>query len=388
MEEKKHILIVCGEPSGDIHAGNLARKILEINPNLKISGVGGTYLQKAGVGVFYDIRDIAVIGIFDVLKKLPKFFALQRLILEKIKKENPRAIILVDFSGFNLRLAKKINRAIPVIYYISPQVWASRQGRIKTIRRYIDKIIVIFKFEEEFYKKFGIDADSVGHPLLDAVQLTMEKEEFLKKFNLSESKKTIALLPGSRKSEIENILPVMLKASDLIAKEMPDIQFIIAKPSQLNLDVYSEIIQNYNLDLKIIEGRTYDCINIADFCLVSSGTATIETAIMQKPFVIIYRMNTLNYIFYRPQVRVPYIGMVNIVARRKIIPEFIQSQAVPKKIKDEVLRILRNPKELEEMKNNLSQIKSLLGESGSSLRAAKIIVDFMHIGTVPEMSFQ
>lgn len=334
-------------------------------------------MRKSGASIYCDIKDLAVIGFFDVLKKLPEFFALKKLILEKIKEEKPDAIILVDFSGFNLRLAKEIKKTIPTIYYISPQVWASRPGRVKTIRSYVHKMLVLFKFEEEFYRRYGIDATFVGHPLLDIVGPTMEKKEFLNKFGLLESKTTIAILPGSRKQEIKNILPVMLAASILINKNMANAQFVLAKSPQVGPDIYNRIISRANMDLKIIEGKTYDCLNIADFCLVASGTATLETAIMQRPFVVIYKMNLLNYLLYRPQVKVPYIGMVNIVAGRKIVPEFIQFKAHPKKISEQVLKILQNPTLIEQMKNDLDLVKSLLGEKGASLRAAQIIIDFL-----------
>ncbi len=287
--------------------------------------------------------------------------------------------MLVDFSGFNLRFAKTINKTIPVIYYISPQVWASRAGRIKTIKAYIHKMLVLFKFEQEFYKRYGIDADFAGHPLLDIVQPTMGKKEFLTELGFSESKTTIALLPGSRKQEIENILPVMLKTAVLVSEHLADAQFVIAKSPQVDLNIYHREIDRFKLNLRIVEGKTYDCIASADFCLVASGTATLETAIMQKPFAVIYKMNLLNYLLYRPQVKVPYIGMANIVAKRKVVPEFIQFQARPKEISEEVLRILNNPSEIERMKNDLSQIKSSLGEKGASYRAAQIILDFLNV---------
>ena len=377
MAQIRHIFIICGEPSGDLNAANLAKAILSINPEIKISGVGGASLRDSGAHIYYDIKGLAVIGFFDVLKKLPQFFALKKLIMERIKEDKPDAIILVDFSGFNLRLAKAINKTIPTIYYVSPQVWASRPGRIKTIKEYIHKMIVLFKFEEEFYKKRGVGVDFVGHPLLDIVKPAMDKKEFLNKFNLSDSKTTITLLPGSRKQEIENILPIMLRASMLINQKIKDTQFVLAKSDQVGLDIYKRIISVAEIDLKIIEGKTYDCLNIADFCLVASGTATLETAIMQKPFAIIYKMSLLNYLLYRPQVRLPYIGMVNIVAGRKIVPEFIQFNARPKEISEQVLGILQNPAQLEQMKDGLAQVKSLLGEKGASLRAARIIIDFL-----------
>jgi lipid-A-disaccharide synthase len=381
MEKAKHILIVAGEASGDLHAADLAGALKQINPALTISGVGGMLMRKAGVEICYDIKELAVLGLFDVLKKLPRFIALQKLILKKMEEEKIDAIILVDFSGFNLRLAKKINQKIPAIYYISPQVWASRTGRVKTIKRYISKMIVILKFEEEFYKNFRIDAAFVGHPLLDIVKPAMEKKVFMDEFKLSESKTTIALLPGSRRSEIENILPIMLKTSVFLQNSIKEIQFVIAKAPGVDWDIYNSKIKDFkNIDLKVIEGKTYDCLGLADFCLVASGTATLETAIMQKPLVVIYKMGLLNYLFYRPQVKVNYIGMVNILAGRQIVPEFVQFNTEPREIAARVLEILENPSEMERIKKDLGQVKSLLGEKGASHRAAQIIVDMLGKG--------
>jgi len=377
MAQVKHLFIICGEPSGDLNASNLAQAIKKINPEIKISGVGGALLRQAGAKTFCDIKGLSVMGLFDVLKKLPKFLKLKKLILEKIAQEKPDCLILVDFSGFNLRLAKEINKNIPVFYYISPQIWASRTGRVETIKKYIHKMIVIFKFEQEFYRKHGIEADFVGHPLLDIVKPTMTKEEFQDRFQLPQAKTTIALLPGSRKQEIENILPVMLKTSALIQNKIKDVRFVIAKAPQVDQDIYERICRGFDIKLKIVEGKTYDCLNIADFCLVCSGTATLETTIMQKPFVVVYKMGLLNYLLYRPQVKVPYIGMVNIVAGKKIVPEFIQFHACPKEICQQVLKIISQNSAMERMKIELSQIKSSLGENGASSRAANIILNYL-----------
>ncbi|PIQ88827.1 MAG: lipid-A-disaccharide synthase [Candidatus Omnitrophica bacterium CG11_big_fil_rev_8_21_14_0_20_42_13] len=371
----KHIIVVCGEPSGDLNASLLAEGLKKLNPEIKISAIGGELLRKAGAEIFFDIAGISVMGIFDVIRRLPKFFALKKLILKKIAEEKIDAIILLDFSGFNLRLAKAINKKIPVIYYISPQVWASRPGRIATIKKYISRIIVIFKFEKEFYKKYGVDAEFVGHPLLDIVKPIQEKNEFLKRCGLYENKATIALLPGSRKSEVKNILPIMAKSAELINQKMPNLQFVIARSHNVELNIYKEIIDNFKIDAAIIEGRTYDCLNIADFALVCSGTATLETAIMQKPFVIVYRMNLLNYLLYRPQVKLPYIGMVNIVAGKKIIPEFIQFNTNPEKIAETVLGILSDETKLSQIKKGLSETSFLLGPSNAAASAAGIILN-------------
>lgn len=371
---EKHILIIAGEASGDINAGNLAKALFESRPGLNISGIGGDCMRKAGVRIYYDIKNFSVIGLFDVLKKLPKFINLKNFILKKIKEEKPCAIILVDFSGFNLRLAKSINKKIPVIYYVSPQVWASREGRIRTIKKYIDKMIVIFAFEKEFYKRHGIDADFVGHPLLDKPKPALAKEEFINKYGLLPDRTNILLLPGSRKSEVSNILPVMAETAALIKQALPESQFIIGKSANVEQGIFEKTLKRFSgIDFKIIEGKTFDCLNIADFSLVASGTATLETAVMQKPFVVIYKMGMLNYLLYRPQVKVPYIGMVNIVAGKKLVPEFIQNNARAKVIADYVVYTLGKTDLLNQIRADLSQVKSLLGEPGASKRAAKII---------------
>ena len=373
---EKQVLIICGEPSGELHAATLVAAIKNINPGIRIQGVGSQLLERAGAQIIYDTSGLSVMGLFDVLKKLPRFLFLKKLILNKIAGEKFDAVIFVDFSGFNLRLAKAINNSIPTIYYVSPQVWASRPGRIKTIKKYIKKMIVLFNFEREFYARYGMDVDFVGHPLLDTAKLTMSKKEFLANLGLSNNKKTIALFPGSRKQEIKTILPIMLETAKLLNKEI-DAQFIIAKPEQVDWDIYNTLIKKSNIEVKVVEGKTYDCMEAADFCLVCSGTATLETAIMRKPFVIIYKMNLLNYLLYRPQVKLPYIGMVNIVAGKKIIPEFVQFSAKPEKIALEVLRILGDQEQLQKITSNLSLVRSSLGEPGAATRAAQIIINFL-----------
>jgi lipid-A-disaccharide synthase len=373
---QKNILIICGEPSGEIHAANLASALKKIDPEIRISGIGSDLLRNAGVEIFYDIKGLSVMGFFDVLKKLPKFLALKQLILSRITAQKPDAIIFIDFSGFNLRLAKAINNTIPTIYYVSPQVWASRPGRIKTINKYIRKMIVLFKFEQEFYHRYGIKTDWTGHPLLDIVKPTMPKEELLRNLKFNNAKTTLALFPGSRKQEIKRILPVMLKSALLITKTL-NAQFVIAKTCQVEWDIYNALIKNLKLDIKIVEGKPYDCMNIADFCLVCSGTATLETTIMQKPFCLIYKTSPLNYLLYRPQIKLPYIGLANIIAGKKIIPEFIQFKASPKRIAEYTVKTLQDKPRLESIKNDLIKVNSSLGVPGGASLAAKIINNFL-----------
>ncbi|RKY33101.1 MAG: lipid-A-disaccharide synthase [Candidatus Omnitrophota bacterium] len=374
---QKHILIICGEASGDLNASYLIQAIKSLMPEVKFSGIGGIYMQQQGVKLYDHIQKLSVLGFFDALKKLTRFIHLKKLILKKIREEKPDAIILVDFSGFNLRLAKEIKKSIPVIYYISPQVWASRPGRIKTIKKYVNEMIVLFGFEEEFYKKHGVNANCVGHPLLDTVRISMDEKEFLTKLHLSESKIIIALLPGSRTQEVKYILPVMLKAAKHIQRKIKDVQFVVAKSPNVGINIYKKNILGSGIDVKFIDNKTYECLNIAKFCLVASGTATIETAIAGKPFLIIYKMGWLNYLLYRPQIKLPFIGMVNLIARKKIIPEFIQSKAKPKKIAQETIRILGDSSEIKRIQSDLAEVKSLLGDEGANARAASLIIDFL-----------
>ncbi len=388
---EKKIIIVCGEPSGDLQAGLLVSEIKTLDKTIEVYAVGGEFLKKAGARIMRDIEGLSVLGLFDALRKLKIFKSLMRLVLDKIQEINPDAIIFVDFSGFNLRLAKKINKSVKTIYYISPQVWASRQGRVGTIRKFIDKLIVIFKFERDFYKRFGVEAEFVGHPLLDIVKPAAPRESVIKEFGLSKSDPIFALLPGSRVSEIRYILPIMLETARLIKEKIPGAQFIISKPLILDSVLYQDILRgrfalsarnglfgSFNSEIKIIEGRQYDCLEAADFVLVASGTATLETAIMQKPNVIIYKMGIFNYLLYRPQVKVPFIGMENIVAGKLIAPEFIQFGARPQEIARTILEIFQDRDKIAGMKKNFIELKEGLGKPQAPLRAAQSILAFIN----------
>ncbi|PIQ87835.1 MAG: lipid-A-disaccharide synthase, partial [Candidatus Omnitrophica bacterium CG11_big_fil_rev_8_21_14_0_20_43_6] len=254
MAEIKNILIICGEPSGDLLAGNLVSAIRKICPQVKFSGVGGLQLAKAGAEIFYNIDGLSVMGFFDVLKKLPKFLKLKKIILEQLQARKPDCLILVDFSGFNLRLASAVKKRIPVVYYVSPQLWASRESRINYIKKFISMLIVLFKFEEEFYRQRQIPATWAGHPLIDLVNPALEKPDFPDSLGINPVKKIIALLPGSRKQEIKLVLPLMLKTAQLIDQAIPGTQFIIAKSPSLDIQIYRNQCKNLGLDLKIVDG--------------------------------------------------------------------------------------------------------------------------------------
>lgn len=376
MANPKNILIVAGEASGDLHASDLIREIKELDPEIKFFGLGGEKMLGQGVDLSFNIVEIAVVGLFEVLKNLKKFKEIFNDLLERVDLERPKLAILVDYPGFNLRLAKELKkRKIPIIYYISPQVWAWGSSRLNLIRNLVNRIIVFFKFEEELYKKENIPVSFVGHPLLDLVKPTLSKEELFNKLNIPSSKYTIALLPGSREKEVKNILPIMLDTATLISQDLPSVKFLILRSPTVKEEWFNNILPHYKLPMYTLHGMTYDGLSLCDFALVASGTATLETAILGIPMVILYKVSFLSWLYLRMAIKVSYIGMVNIIANQCIVPEFIQYHARPKKIASYIKNILTNPEGLVTIKKLLLDVKTQLGEKQAAKRAAQVILD-------------
>lgn len=374
----KKIMMIAGEASGDLHGSSLVLALKELEPGVKLIGMGGEKMVGAGLQSFQDIRELSVIGFFEILISLEKFKAAFNVLVGKLDSERPDCVVLIDYPEFNLRFAKEAKkRGIPVVYYISPQIWAWRRGRVRTVRKFVDKMIVILGFEKEFYAKEGIDVEFVGHPLLDAVKPAFEKKEFLKRNGLDPAFKTIALLPGSRLTEVKRNLPVMLKAAKRIKDRFGDTQFIMAKPHGIEDSVYEKILGRSPIKPAVVEDYPYDCINAAELVVVASGTATIETAILEKPMLIIYRVSFFTWLVGKLLVKIPFIGLVNIVAGKQIVPELIQFDATPSKIASEVSSLLSSPEKMESMRMRLAAIKARLGEAGASKRAAEIILKML-----------
>jgi lipid-A-disaccharide synthase len=379
MEKAKKILIVAGEASGDLHAANLVKSIKELYPNLTFFGLGGKKLKAEGLDLYHDLTGLAVVGFFEVLKNLKVFRKIFVNLLKKIDKKRPDLAILVDYPGFNLRLAEKLHkRNIPVIYYISPQIWAWGKNRIRLIKRSVSKMIVFFPFEERLYKKHNIDASCVGHPLLDFVKPTFSKDELFKRLKIDTNKITLALLPGSREKEINTLLPIMLETAKVINEYFfGRIQFLILRSPAIKEEILHRTVSGYELPLRIISDMTYDGLSASDFALVCSGTATLETALIGTPMVILYKVNFLSWAYIRLLIKIPYIGLVNVVGGKKIVEEFIQFDCSPQKICDYVIPLLQNRNRLNRLKLELLSIKESLGRPGASLRAAGIVVDFL-----------
>ena len=372
----KTIMIIAGEASGDLHGSSLASSLKAIDPDLRLIGMGGEKMIKAGVESYQNIEDLSVIGLGEVLSNLGKFTAVFRCLVGRLDSEKPDCVVLIDYPEFNLRFAKEAKkRNIPVIYYISPQIWAWRKGRVKIVKKFIEKMLVIFAFEKDFYEKEAVAAEFVGHPLLDVVRPRFSREEFLKLQGLADNKKILALLPGSRQIEVIRNLPVMLKAAGIIKNKFgEDVQFVIAKPKEIKGEIYAEILKDCVLKPKIIEDYPYDCVNAADLVLVASGTATLETAILEKPMLIIYKVSFLTWLVGKMLVKIPDIGLVNIVAGARIVPEFIQFDATAEKIADEAIGLISSPEKINEVKINLRAVKEKLGGPGASRRAARSIL--------------
>jgi lipid-A-disaccharide synthase len=367
----KKILIVSGEPSGDLHASNLVKDLKRLDKNIEFFGMGGSLSKKAGVEIVFDITDLALIGAVEVLKNISTVGKAYKNILRKIDTTRPDLAILVDYPGFNLRLARELKkRSIPVVYYISPQVWAWGRDRVRLIKKYVKKILVFFKFEEELYKTCDINAEFVGHPLLDSVKVTTPKEEVIIKYSLADAGDIVALLPGSRESEVRTLLPIMMGAAKILSQKLQRLKFVIVKYPDLPISLYENALKETHFDVRLANGDAHNVLNASDIAIVASGTTTLESAIIGTPLIITYKVNLITYLLYKIVSRIRFIGLVNIIAGHEIAPELLQYDARPEKIAQAAYDILSNGKRLSDIRSELKKVTSSLGSPGASLRAA------------------
>ena len=377
MESKK-ILLVAGEVSGDLHGSRLVEAIQSIDPEIQFFGVGGEGLKRVGMKLLYPSQSLSVVGITEVLLKLRPILRALRGLKKSLDRERPDLIILVDFPDFNLRLAKIAHRrGIPILYYVSPQVWAWRPKRIKLIARLVKKMIVLFPFEVPLYEAAGVDVEWVGHPLLDTVRPALSKEKAFEQFGLDPNRRTIGLLPGSRIHEIERLLPPLLASAHLLQEEIPDLQFVIPLAPGIPKTILSPWMKNISVPVTVVEGFTYDVMNLSELLIAASGTVTLEGAILRKPMIIIYKVSLPSSWIARVLIRVDHIGLVNLVAEKEIAPELLQRDANPKRISNEALRILRDPLLSRKMVESMGEVRQKLGEPGAAQRAAHIVLSLM-----------
>jgi lipid-A-disaccharide synthase len=377
MKSKK-ILMVAGEVSGDLHGAHLVEAIHRLDPEVQFLGVGGEGLERAGMKLLYSSRALSVVGITEVLPKIRSILTAFKILKQSLDREKPDLVILIDFPDFNLRLAKAAHRRnIPVLYYISPQVWAWRSGRVKQISRWVKKMIVFFPFEVPIYREAGVDVEWIGHPLVDIARPTLLREEAFRRFGLDPARRTIGLLPGSRASEITRLLPILLASAQHLEKEIKAVQFIIPLASSIPKAMLTPFINKIPIPFTLIDGQTYDVMNISELLITASGTATLEGAVVGTPMVIIYKVSKLSYWIGRALIHVDHIGLVNLVAGRRIVPELIQKEANPRRIADEALQILKDPARRQEMRRAMAEVREHLGEPGATERAARIVYSFV-----------
>lgn len=375
---KKRIMVLAGEVSGDLQGAYLAQELKKLSPGIELFGIGGGRMEKAGVRLVSDITQIAVVGFVEVLRHIKTFRRILKKLNDLMEKERPQGIILIDNPGFNLRVAKKAKeKNIPVSYYISPQVWAWGKRRIKKITNLVKKMIVILPFEEKIYKEAGCPVNFVGHPFLNIVRPVLSKEEAYKRFRLEKNKPIIGLLPGSREGEIKRLLPVMVEAAARIKERIPDSQFILPLAPSLSRERVNTVLRRADFPIRVAEDPTFDVRSIMDFALVASGSATLENACLGLPMVIIYKVHFTTWLLSKILLKIPYIGLVNVVAGKKIIPEFLQYGAKPKRIANACLKILQDAEKLNEMKAELAKAKEKLGEPGAPRRAAEDILKIL-----------
>jgi len=359
----KRIVIVAGDKSGDLYGGLLCKQLKEKFPSVDIYSFGGGVLAQHSRQMI-NLLSHSVCGLVEVLSSLGKLLKIFKKTKETIHRLKPDLVILIDFPDFNLRLAKALNKKFPLIYYVSPQVWAWRKKRVETIKKYVDKMVVLFKFEETFYKNENMDVLYFGHPLLEIIK---EKDKV-------EAKKIISFLPGSRKNEVKRHLPVMIKTKKIIEKELEGYQFRIIRPPNLEKDFY----KRFSPGMDII-GHSYEAIGESKFIIASSGTATIEIAILGVPYIIIYKLNPLSWHILKKMVKADFIGMVNILAGRKIVDELLQNQANPENLAVKTIEYLRDKEKYSRLKGELKNVKDILYPLNATEKLADFIGNYLKL---------
>lgn len=367
-ETPPRLLISCGEPSGDFYGGELLHHLRAARPDLAAFGLGGDHVLAQGANLQAHARDVAVVGLLEVVKHLGDLKAVFNRILAEADRGRPDVAVLVDYPDFNLRLAKALHRrGIPVVYYVSPQVWAWRRGRIKTIKAAVARMLVLFPFEEAIYREAGVPVTFVGHPLLEHVKPASDRGAFLREIGLDPSRPVVAILPGSRRQEVAHNLPPLAGAIAAIAARRPEAQFVLAAAPTLDETTY------HGVRARVVRGRTHEVLGAADVGLVASGTATVEAALLGLPMVVVYRVSPMSFALGRPLVRVRHFAMVNLIAGREIVPELMQGAFTPERVAAEALALLEDPAKAKAVRASLAEVRRQLGEPGASARAAAIV---------------
>jgi lipid-A-disaccharide synthase len=378
--DSDQILIVAGEASGDLHGGHLVRALKDQHPQLQFEGVGGKHMQEAGVHTLYNIDRMGGMGLFEFVNSLWHHIEIFRTLSREIVKGKYRAAILINYPFFNLKLAKVCKQSdCPALFYISPQVWASRKGRVNTIRETVSKMYVILPFEEDIFREARVEVEYLGHPFIDIAQPQLSRDEALKEFGLDPGVKTVGLLPGSRMSEINYLLDDMLGAARIIQKELVRCQFLLPVADSIDPELIRQRLGENPLGIKVLTGRNYDVMNCSDALIMASGSSTLEAGLFTVPMVIIYKVHPLTYFLARFFTHITHFGLVNIVAEEEVVPELLNEQVTPERIAAEALKVLQDPEHMRAVRNRLQKVRESLGAPGVVARIARSMADSMKL---------
>lgn len=370
------VMISVGEASGDLHGASVATALRNIQPGIKLLGMGGQAMRSAGVEIVHDIADLGVIGFVEVIKNLPRLFKLRDSLVDLMAVERPDVLVVIDYPDFNMRLAEKAKQlGIPVVSYISPSAWAWRKGRAKNVAKLVDRLAAIFPFEADVYREAGANVTFVGHPLLDIVKPSLSKSEAYTFFKVKSDQPVVLLLPGSRNQEINTLLPVMLEAGEKIVEQVPNCQFFLPVASTISREILQNILSQHKLEVNLTNEYTYDLMAIADSAIAASGTVTLEAALLRLPCVVVYKLAALTYLLGKFLVKIPHFSLPNIIAGRQIIPELLQDQANAANIAKAVLPMLQDDAEKKRLQQDLSDVRYKLGDSGAVDRVARVILE-------------
>jgi len=372
------IMLSCGEPSGDLYAGALVAELLAREPSAEVSGFGGRRLAAAGARLIGDFEGLSVTGLTEAIRVLPRSFAMLRRLTAAARELRPDVFVAIDFPDFNFRLMAKVHAlGIPVVYYISPQLWAWRAGRMQTMKRFVTRVLVIFPFEEPLYRNAGVPVEFVGHPLVDLVQVRQPRAELLRERGLDPAVPTVALLPGSRPNELRRIVPGMAAALPLIRARVPSVQFLVAAAPNLPDTLFAPLLDAGAGAVgrpALVRERTDDVLAASDVVVTASGTATVQAALHERPMVVVYRLSPLTYRLGKPFVRVDTYAMANLVAGRRIVPELIQEDFTAERVATETVRFLTDGELHARTREELRRVRARLGDRGASGRAADAVL--------------
>ncbi|MBN1962435.1 MAG: lipid-A-disaccharide synthase [Deltaproteobacteria bacterium] len=378
--ESKSVLIIAGEASADLHGALVLRALHKIQPQINVFGIGGNLMCEAGLNAIAKAEDISVGGFTEVIFAIPRIFGILRRITNAAAINKPNVAVLIDLPDFNLRLASRLKRLrIPIIYYISPQLWAWRPKRVAQIRKLVDRMLVILPFEEEFYRQHNVVAEFVGHPLVEELPLPSDHQTSRKTLDMdANSEQVIALLPGSRKQEVTRHLPIMLEGLNLLQQQQPDLQALIPIASTIPRSLVEAILIRSGAKAKLLDGQASTAISAADVAVVCSGTATLQTALLLRPMVVVYRVSWLTYHILKRLIRVAHIALVNLIAGKPLVTELIQHTFTPHSMAAELQHLLTDANARRQQENELAAIRAKLGEHGAAQRVAEVIGEYLN----------